>query len=145
MKAYISLSFDKRSSLSQVISVINHCLDSFEITPLVFVDQYKFAAGQEKEMMTTAMQEIDNCDLLIAETSVKGIGIGVEAGYAKAKNKPIIYLRHQEANHSTTVSGISDYHVIYSSSIDLEQQLPGIIKEILSCSTAGQMKETRTG
>jgi nucleoside 2-deoxyribosyltransferase len=131
MKAYISLSFDKRSSLSQVVTVINDCLDSFNITSLVFVDKYKFTVEQEKEMMATALQEIDSCDFLIAETSVKGIGIGVEAGYAKANHKPIIYLRHQQASHSTTVAGISDYQVIYTDSTDLEQQLPGIIKDIL--------------
>lgn len=87
-------------------------------------------------MMVTAMQEIDNCDFLIAETSVKGIGIGVEAGYAKGKNKPVVYLRHQQASHSTTVAGISDYQLIYTDSTDLEQQLPGIIKDILICQLA---------
>lgn len=136
MKAYISLSFDKRSSLSPVIAAINRCLDSFTITSLVFVDKYKFGTGEEQEMMVTAMQEIDNCDFLIAETSVKGIGIGVEAGYAKGKNKPVVYLRHQQAGHSTTVAGISDYQLIYTDSTDLEQQLPGIIKDILTCQLA---------
>ncbi len=138
MKAYISLSFDKRSSLSQVITVINNCLDSVNITPLVFVDKYKFAADEEKEMMAAAMQEIDSCDFLIAETSVKGIGIGVEAGYAKAKNKPVIYVRHQEAGHSTTVAGISDYQVIYTSIADLGEQLPDIINNILTQQLARQ-------
>lgn len=132
MKAYISVSFDKRSSLSQVITVINNCLERFKITPLVFVDKYKFTPEQEKYMMATALEEIDHCDFLIAETSVKGIGIGVEAGYAKAKNKPLIYLRHQQASHSTTVAGISDYQVIYAGITDLEEQLPGIINDILS-------------
>jgi len=81
-------------------------------------------------MMKQAMKEIDSCDLLIAETSEKGIGIGVEVGYAKARDKPIIYVRKKEAEHSTTVSGISDFQIIYSNIDDLKLQLSDIIGKL---------------
>ena len=41
--------------------------------------------------MKQATADIDKCDILIAETSDRGIGIGIEVGYAKAKKKPIFY------------------------------------------------------
>ena len=82
-------------------------------------------------MMQQAMRDIDHCDVLIAETSHKGIGIGIEVGYAKAKGKPVIYLRHQDAEHSTTVSGISDFQIAYSDTNDLQKQLCGILKGIV--------------
>lgn len=78
-------------------------------------------------MMQQALHEIDRCDMLIAETSVKGIGIGVEAGYAKAKGIPVIYMRNKNTEHSTTVSGISDYQLIYTDANDLAEQLTGIL------------------
>ena len=78
-------------------------------------------------MMQTAFAEIDKCEILIAEVSDKAIGIGIEVGYAKAKNKPVIYLRHATAEHSTTVSGASDYTVIYADDTDLKKQLSQLV------------------
>lgn len=82
-------------------------------------------------MMQQAVASIDRCDLLIAEVSDKAIGIGVEAGYAKGKDKPVFYLRQKDSEHSTTVSGISDQSIIYESIPDLELQLSNSIKKIL--------------
>ena len=130
MKAYISISFSQRKQLDKEIFTIIETLRSFEIDPFVFVDNFKFEANEEKEMMKEAMRAIDNADILIAETSDKGIGIGVEVGYAKAKNKPVIYLRNKNADHSTSVSGISDYHVIYRDINNLNEQLRQVILKI---------------
>lgn len=130
MIAYIALSFSKRKLLENVISTLKDSLEQYGIQALVFVDQYTFDPADEKNMMQQAMREISNCDILLAETSEKAIGIGIEAGYAKAKGKKVIYLRHKDAEHSTTVSGISDYQVIYQDTADLQEQLSSILPEI---------------
>lgn len=106
MKAYISVSFNNRKLVNNEIETIKDTLNVFNISSMVFVDHYKFDITQERQMMEQAMIDIDNCEILIAETTNKGIGIGVEVGYAKAKGKTVIYLRQQDAEHSTTVSGI---------------------------------------
>lgn len=131
MKAYISVSYKNRQSLEAVINAITTTLKALNITPLVFVDEYSFTAENENQMMLQALADIDACDFLIAETSYKAIGIGVEAGYAKAKGKPIIYLRHAGAAHSTTVSGVSNHHIIYSDAADLEKQLTAAISKCI--------------
>lgn len=130
MTAYISVSYSKRKSVEHELNTISSTLKAFGITPFIFVDKYKFESSEEKQMMTQAMSDIDNCDILIAETSDKGIGIGIEVGYAKAKNKTVIYLRQKEAEHSTTVSGISDFQVIYDSPEDLHAQLSSVLRKI---------------
>jgi len=132
MKAYISISYQRRRSLNTAITAIMSVLEEHHVESFVFVDHYKFEESQEEEMMRSALEELEQCDLLIAETSHKGIGIGIEAGYAKAKNKPVVYLRHKEAEHSTTLSGASDHRVIYKNTDDLQQQLVLIIKEIIA-------------
>jgi nucleoside 2-deoxyribosyltransferase len=131
MKAYISASFSKRSVLENEIAVIKKTLIENGISPFVFVDEYLFETSQEQEMMQLALKEIDDCDLFIAETSIKGIGIGVEAGYAKAKNKTIFYLRNSASSHSTTISGISDFRIIYQNAQDLYQHLTSHLKTFL--------------
>lgn len=130
MRAYIAVSFSKRKLLNKEITIIAGTLKSYDVASFVFVDNYKFAPEQEEEMMKKSMEEIDNCDILIAETSEKAIGIGIEAGYAKAKKKVVIYLRHQDAEHSTTVSGISDFRIIYANIDDLQSKLAAVINNI---------------
>jgi nucleoside 2-deoxyribosyltransferase len=129
MKAYISISLNKRHLLDRVLKTIKEVLTRFEIEPYVFIDQHTFSQAQEKEMMRLAFSYIEGCDLLIAETSDKAIGIGIEAGYAKAINKPVIYIRHHAAEHSTTLAGTSDHQVIYDDLTHLEQQLTALITQ----------------
>lgn len=86
-------------------------------------------------MMQQAMASIDDCDLLIAETSEKAIGIGIEVGYAIAKGKQVIYIRNKNAEHSTTVSGTSDFQIVYDDANDLEQQLNSVLNKITNPSS----------
>ena len=132
MTAYISISYSARPALNDELNSVLEILKEFHINPIVFVDDFKFYSVQEKEMMQQAIRSIDACDLLIAETSDKAIGIGVEVGYAKAKRKPVIYMRNKKADHSTTVSGISDFQIIYADAKDLADQLSFILSRIVS-------------
>src|SRR4030095_16819159 len=132
MKAYISISYNKRQELNDELQTIIETLKEFQIKPFVFVYNFKFSYEQEKEMMQQAILLIDDCDLLIAETSDKGIGIGIEVGYAKAKGKPVIYMRNRNAEHSTTVSGISDFQIIYDCVKDLKEQLTIVLSRIVN-------------
>jgi len=129
MKAYISVSFNNRKLVNNEIETIKDTLNVFNISSMLFVDHYKFDITQERQIMEQAMIDIDNCEILIAETTNKGIGIGVEVGYAKAKGKTVIYLRQQDAEHSTTVSGISDFQIVYNDTTELKTQLTEIIKK----------------
>ncbi len=123
LTAYLALSFSHKTELQSVVNTIKAVLTTLNIKPIVFALENNYAVTNEKLMMQHALAEIDKCDLFIAELSYKSIGIGVEAGYAKAKNKPIVYLRSNIAEHSTTVSGISDYSIIYNSINDLNEKL----------------------
>lgn len=127
MRAYIAISYAGRKRLQEELEVICNTLVQSGITPFVFVDEYHFSPEAEKGMMQKAMEEIDRSELLIAAASEKAIGIGIEAGYAKGKGKPVIYIRHMEAEHSTTLSGISDHQIIYVDLQDLAQKLQSIV------------------
>ena len=127
MIAYISISFKKRQELAKELEAIADTLTSLDIQPFIFVDKYSFKATEDREMMNKAMAEIDKCDLLIAETSDKAIGIGIETGYAKARQKPVIYLRQKMCEHSTTMSGISDFTIVYEDLNELRQELADLL------------------
>ena len=129
MQAYISISFSKRKELEKEVQVLKNALETFGISGFVFVDEYQFSANEETEMMQKAMEDVEKSAILIAEVSEKGIGIGIEVGYAKAKNIPVIYVRNSSSEHSTTVSGIADFKIIYENVIDLEEKLEKIISK----------------
>jgi len=131
MTAYIAISFSRRKWMDKEIAAMMDTLNEFKIASFVFVDTYKFDLTQEHQMMQQAMAHLDQCDILLAETSEKGIGIGIEVGYAKAKGKPVIYLRQKDAEHSSTVSGISDFQVIYLDTNDLKKKLGAILGDLV--------------
>jgi len=129
MKAYIAISYAGRYQLKDELDTICHALKDEGIESFVFVNQYQFRPEEEKLMMQQAMKEIDHCDLLIAAASEKAIGIGIEAGYAKGKGKTVIYIRHEAAPHSTTLSGISDHQIIYEDLPELSTRLERIFRK----------------
>ncbi|MBN8674633.1 MAG: nucleoside 2-deoxyribosyltransferase [Chitinophagales bacterium] len=130
--AYIAISYSKRKELTEELTAIKEAVLASGINPFVFAEQFQFNPAQEKQMMQEAMRQIDAADLLIAETSDKAIGIGIEAGYAKAKGKSVIYLRNKKADHSTTLSGICDQQIIYENSIDLKEKLQIILNQVMN-------------
>lgn len=132
MTAYISVSHSNRKLVEKELDAIADTLEKFKIESFIFVDNYEFSVTQERQMMQQAMTDIDNCDMLIAETTHKGIGIGIEVGYAKAKSKPVIYIRQKNSDHSTTVSGISDFQIVYEDATDLQMQLSEILNKIVA-------------
>lgn len=129
MKAYIAISYAGRNQLQDELDTICHALKDEGIEPFVFVNKYQFRPEQETIMMQQAMKEIDRCDLLIAASSEKAIGIGIEAGYAKGKGKTVIYIRNESAPHSTTLSGISDHQIIYKDLHELTTRLARIFRK----------------
>ena len=128
-QAYISISFSKRKELEKEVRAIKSALEKIEFFGYVFVDENQFSTNEEGMMMQKAMEDIEKSVILIAEVSEKGIGIGIEVGYAKAKNIPVIYVRNSRSEHSTTVSGIADFRIIYENEIDLEEKLEKIISK----------------
>jgi nucleoside 2-deoxyribosyltransferase len=73
--------------------------------------------------MKISFDEIDICDLIIVELSEKGVGVGIEAGYAYARQIPIITLARQGSDISATLHGISSTIYAYPSYDALDRWL----------------------
>ena len=96
----------------------------------VFGDKSNFETNQEKEMMKVTFEEIDSSDFLVAELTTKSIGIGIEIGYAFAKEKLIFYLRKKDSEFSTTASGCSRFVIEYENEPDLAEIMEKRFKKI---------------
>jgi len=129
-KGYFAISFSDRKKYAKTIDYLVKHLAEKDIALLVFVDKYHFESNQEKEMMVTAFEEIDNSDFLIAELSNKSIGVGIEVGYAFSSKKPIIYVREKGAEYSTTTAGCSNFIIEYENSKNLSDRMIEALTDI---------------
>ena len=127
-KVYFAISYANRKLFDKEIRALQNLFKINNIELLVFVDKYNFNEKQEKEMMKVAFEEIDSSDFLIAELTTKSIGVGIEIGYAFAKNKPIFYLRKKGSEYSTTASGCSTSIIEYENEFDLVEIMKKTIK-----------------
>jgi nucleoside 2-deoxyribosyltransferase len=75
------------------------------------------------ELMQITFNEIAASDVLVVESSVRGVGLGIEAGYAFARGVPILVVARSGAVISATLSGIASAQAHYSSDTELEQFL----------------------
>lgn len=68
------------------------------------------------------------CDLMIAEVSYPSLGLGVELGWANAKNIPILALYKEESTPSNSVTAVTKNVVSYKDEADLVNQINHFIK-----------------
>jgi len=73
--------------------------------------------------MRLTFEEIDKADMLIVEFSEKGVGLGIEAGYAFSKNKPIIIVAREGSDISTTIKGISNQIIFYKDIDEISEKI----------------------
>ncbi len=71
------------------------------------------------ELMRLAFDLIDGSDLILLDLTEKGVGLGIEAGYAHALGKPVVTVAEQGADLSTTLQGISERIHLYKDEDDL--------------------------
>jgi 2'-deoxynucleoside 5'-phosphate N-hydrolase len=76
-----------------------------------------------EELMRRSLEAIDRSDLVLVELSEKGVGLGIEAGYARARHIPVVTLARAGLPVSDTLRGISLAVLEYEDWASLEQQL----------------------
>lgn len=122
MRAYLAIKFKEDFSNRTLIEEISDVLKKDGVETVVMArDHEKW--GERKftpeDLMTKTFEEIDSSDMLVIEFSEKGVGLGIEAGYAFAKRKPIIVIAREGSDISSTLQGIAKKVIFYKTSTDL--------------------------
>jgi len=76
-----------------------------------------------QRLMQETFERIGQADVVLIEFSEKGTGLGMEAGYGYAKDKPILVIAREAAEISTTMQGIAAEIILYPTIEQLEQKL----------------------
>lgn len=125
-KVFISYSFSKREDVKELHEQLKKLLEErFNLEVYAFVFDYEDDVD-DKKLMDDALKKVNESDILIVELSNKSVGVGIEAGYAKAKGKSIIYIHKLGAELKQTMSGIADVVIAYENTNDLIEQISTI-------------------
>ena len=66
------------------------------------------------DLMRQTFAVIDQSDLVVMEMSEKGVGLGIEAGYAYAQGKFLLVMLQEERELSSTMAGIATKIIRYN-------------------------------
>ena len=126
MKAYIGIKYYEDFRNRNIIEKISLVLENrgYETSCIVRdTEQWGLVRLEPHELMKATFDEIDSCDIVIIDLSEKGVGLGIEAGYAFAKGIPIITIAEKASDISTTMQGISRQVITYRDIDEIEKKL----------------------
>ncbi|MCR3955351.1 MAG: hypothetical protein NUK57_03575 [Gudongella sp.] len=118
MRVYLGLKYHRDYRNGEIIEEILRILEGNGYDTSCIVKDY--AMGREcctnpTDLMEETFKRIDSCDLVVIEFSEKGVGLGIEAGYAFAKGIPVITIARAGTQISETLEGISSRVIKYGS------------------------------
>jgi hypothetical protein len=76
-----------------------------------------------RELMQITFREIRGSQRVVIDLTEKGVGVGIEAGYATARGIEVITIAQAGCEVSTTLAGISNRVLYYDHPDELEQLL----------------------
>jgi len=122
MQAYLAIKYHADHNNRDRIESLSAVLEAHGIATICIardLEQWGTIHFSPDELMEKSFEAIDACDLLIVDLTEKGVGIGIEAGYAYAKCIPIITIAQAGSDISETLRGISSQIDSYQQYDDL--------------------------
>ena len=114
MKIFLSIKYHEDHRNRQLIEDITQALLPHAVMCIARdVEEWGKKKFEAVQLMQSTFNEIDSSDIVVVELSEKGVGVGVEAGYAAAKGKAIITVARRGSDISETLKGISREVFIY--------------------------------
>ena len=116
-RAYFGIKFHEDYRNRNEIDSITAALQDDQIQTVCIardVEKWGDVTLSSHELMRITFEEIAKSDFVVLEMSEKGVGLGIEAGYAVARNKPLVILIKEGIELSNTMQGIADIVIQYS-------------------------------
>jgi len=110
MRAYLAIKYHPGGENRARIEAISAALRQAGVEPVCIardLERWGEVHFDPPELMRQSFRALEACDLVVVELSEKGVGLGIEAGYAYARNIPIVTIAREGADISATLRGIS--------------------------------------
>lgn len=72
-----------------------------------------------QELLFMAFKAIENSDLVLIEATEKGMGVGIEAGFAFARNIPVLTIAKPGSDISSNLRSLSKKVITYGTPTEL--------------------------
>ncbi len=120
-KAYLGIKYHSDHRNKGRIELISSIVETFGYAATCItrdVEKWGQVNFSPTDLMLETFKIIESSDIVIIDLSEKGVGLGIEAGYAYSKKIPIITIAERQPI-STTLVGISRDHFVYDGKSDL--------------------------
>ena len=122
MRAYISIKYREDNGNKDCIKKISSALEQNDFETVCItrdIERWGKIELSPEELMQRTFAEIDSSDLIVVDLTEKGVGLGIEAGYAYAKGIPVVVIAKTGSDISATLRGISQQLFLYDEFDDL--------------------------
>ena len=132
MQVYFAIKFYEDMSNRELIEFVTATIERGGHSCIVAVRDFE-QWGQKKlapqELMQKVRQNTRKADLILVELSEKGVGLGLEIGFALALGKSIAVLAHRGTDISETVKGSIERIYYYGNKKELTDIIVNLVKE----------------
>lgn len=123
MKFYLGIKFHEDLSNKNLIERIC-CIAEQQNHQIICdhrnLEQWGAISFSLEELMLKTFEIIENSDAVIIEFSESGTGIGIETGFAVAKNIPVYVLLPKGRLLSPTMQGVCEKYFEYETDADIQ-------------------------
>jgi hypothetical protein len=133
MRAYIAIKYHPDNRNRKRIAALSDTLQAVGVASLCIardVERWGEVHLDVQTLMERSFEEIDASDFLLVDLSEKGVGIGIEAGYAYARGIPLLTVAQEGAEISATLRGISQELHSYREPGDLRPVLAAWVRTL---------------
>jgi 2'-deoxynucleoside 5'-phosphate N-hydrolase len=126
MKVFLSIKYHEdhanREHIEQVCDVLaQRGCETFCVAR--DLEEWGRVAFTPGELMRRTFTALEACDLVLVDLSEKGVGVGIEAGYAHARSMPLAAMARRGRDISATLQGLARQVFWYDDAADIARLL----------------------
>jgi nucleoside 2-deoxyribosyltransferase len=121
-RAYIAIKYHANHGNRERIEGISTALErqGFEVVCIARdLEQWGQVQFDPGSLMQRTFNEIEASGVVVVDLTEKGVGVGIEAGYAFARHIPVVTIAQAGSDISETLRGISQEILLYDRYDDL--------------------------
>ena len=126
---YLALKFHQDHRNRYLVDRIARAFEVWGVETVCFARDFEHwgdTAYRPDQLMKAALGAIDDCSAVVVEFSEKGVGIGIEAGYATARGIPVFVIHPPDVAVSATLQGVAREVIPYADA----DSLAGVARRI---------------
>lgn len=132
MKCFLGAKYRDDEGNRELVEGLKSVLEEagFEVSCVVLEGYGSVETVSAEELMDRTFSMLRSCDLVVIELSEKGVGLGVEAGFARAIGLPVFTVLKNGCVVSRTLKGVSEEVVRYDDVKELQDFFAGVRKNL---------------